>query len=108
MSEIVEIDGTIGGGSVLRLGVPLAIALGKSLRVTNIRQVRERRKGIQIQHLTGLNFLSQLTGSQLLGGSIGSSEIYLTPGNIAPPMDVLPKLQVPSAAAVSLIIQILS
>ncbi|MFW9853951.1 MAG: RNA 3'-terminal phosphate cyclase [Candidatus Thorarchaeota archaeon] len=108
MSEIVEIDGTIGGGSVLRLGIPLAIALGKSLRVTNVRQVRERRKGLQVQHLTGLNFLSQLTGSQLLGASIGSSEIYLTPGTNSPPMDFLPKIQIPTAAAVSLIIQVLS
>ncbi|MHA2053827.1 MAG: RNA 3'-terminal phosphate cyclase [Candidatus Hodarchaeales archaeon] len=108
MSEIVELDGTIGGGSVLRLGVPLAIALGKSLRITNIRQVRERRTGLQIQHTTGLNFLSQLTGSQLIGASTGSSEIYLTPGNNSPPMDVLPKIQIPTAAAVSLIVQILS
>ena len=108
MAEIIEIDGTIGGGSVLRLGVPLAIALGKSLRITNIRQVKERRRGLQIQHLTGLNFLTQLTGSQLLGGSIGSSEIYLTPGSILPPIDVLPKIEIPTAAAVSLIIQILS
>jgi RNA 3'-terminal phosphate cyclase (ATP) len=108
MTEIIEIDGTIGGGSVLRLGVPLAIALGKGLRVTNVRQVRERRKGLQVQHLTGLNFLSQLTGSQLMGASIGSSEIYLTPGENSPPMDVLPKIQIPTAAAVSLIIQILS
>ncbi|MHA2110069.1 MAG: RNA 3'-terminal phosphate cyclase [Candidatus Hodarchaeales archaeon] len=108
MSEIVEIDGTIGGGSVLRLGIPLAIALGKSLRITKIRQVKERRKGLQIQHLTGLNFLSQLTGSQLIGASIGSSEIYLTPGVTSPPADVLPKIEIPTAAAVSLIIQILS
>ena len=108
MTEIIEIDGTIGGGSVLRLGIPLAIALGKSLRITNIRQVRERRKGLQIQHLTGLNFLSQLTGSQIMGATIGSSEIYLTPGKKSPPVDMLPRIEIPTAAAVSLIIQILS
>ena len=108
MTEIIEIDGAIGGGSVLRLGVPLAIALGKSLRITNIRQVRERRKGIQVQHLTGLTFLSQLTGSQLLGASIGSSELFLTPGKNLPPMNILPKINIPTAAAVSLVIQILS
>ncbi|OLS26803.1 MAG: RNA 3'-terminal phosphate cyclase [Candidatus Heimdallarchaeota archaeon LC_3] len=108
MSEIIEIDGTIGGGSVLRLGIPLAIALGKSLRITNVRQVKERRKGLQVQHLTGLNFLTQLTGSQLLGASIGSPEVYLTPGNTTPPPNFLPKIQVPTSAAVSLIIQIVS
>lgn len=108
MSSHIDIDGTIGGGSVIRLAVPLAIAMGKSLRVTNIRQVKERRTGLQIQHLTGLNFLAQITGSQLMGNTIGSPELYLTPGSLAPPTNFLPKIKIESAAAVSLIIQILS
>ena len=108
MSSHIDIDGTIGGGSVIRLAVPLAIAMEKSLRVTNIRQVKERRTGLQIQHLTGLNFLAQLTGSQLMGNTIGSPELFLTPGTSVPPTNFLPKIKIESAAAVSLIIQILS
>ena len=108
MSSHIDMDGTIGGGSVIRLAVPLALALGKSIRVTNIRQVKERRTGLQIQHLTGLNFLAQLTGSQLMGNTIGSPELYLTPGNLSAPTDFLPKIKVDSAAAISLIVQILS
>ena len=108
MESHIEIDGTIGGGSVIRLAVPLAVALGKSLRVTNIRQVKERRTGLQEQHLIGLNFLAQLTGSQLMGNTIGSPEIFLSPGNLTPPTNFLPKIKIDSSAAVSLIIQILS
>ncbi len=108
MNSHIDIDGTIGGGSVIRLAVPLAIAMGKSLRVTNIRQVKERRTGLQIQHLTGLNFLAQITGSQLMGNTIGSPELFLTPGSLTPPTNFLPKIKIESAAAVSLIIQILS
>lgn len=108
MSSHIDMDGTIGGGSVIRLAVPLALALGKSIRVTNIRQVKERRTGLQIQHLTGLNFLAQLTGSQLMGNTIGSPELYLTPGTLTPPTNFLPKIKVESAAAISLIVQILS
>lgn len=107
MVKIIEIDGSIGGGSVLRLGIPLAIALGYELRITNVRQF-STPPGLQVQHLTGLNFLTQLTGSQLLGANIGSSELYLIPGSTPPPMNHLPKIQVPTAAAISLIIQTLS
>ena len=108
MSTHIDIDGTIGGGSVIRLAVPLAIAMGKSLRITNIRQVKERRTGLQIQHLTGLNFLAQLTGSQLMGNTSGSPELFLTPGTSAPPANFLPKIKIETSAAVSLIVQILS
>jgi RNA 3'-terminal phosphate cyclase (ATP) len=108
LSSHIDIDGTIGGGSVIRLGVPLAIAMKKTLRVTNIRQVKERRTGLQVQHLTGLDFLAQITGSQLMGNTIGSPELFVTPGNSLPPTNFLPKIQIPTAAAVSLIIQILS
>ena len=82
--------------------------MGKSIRVTNIRQVKERRTGLQVQHLTGLDFLAQLTGSQLMGNTIGSPELYLTPGTTSPPTNFLPKIQIDTSAAVSLIIQILS
>ena len=105
--EIVEIDGSMGGGSVLRVAAPLAIALGKSLRVTNVRSQKANR-GIQVQHLVGLEFLAQITGSQLIGAAVGSSEIFLTPGNSTPPTDFLPIITVPTSAAVSLIIQTLS
>jgi len=43
-----------------------------------------------------------------MGATIGSSEIYLTPGKKSPPVDMLPRIEIPTAAAVSLIIQILS
>ena len=108
MSSHIDLDGTIGGGSVIRLAIPLAIAMGKSLRVTNIRQLKERRTCLQIQHLTGFDFLAQLTGSQLMGNTIGSPELFLTPGKLTPPTNFLPKIKIDTSAAVSLIIQILS
>jgi RNA 3'-terminal phosphate cyclase (ATP) len=107
MGKVIEIDRAIGGGSVLRLGVPLAIALGYDLRITNVRKF-SKPPGLRVQHLTGLNFLTQITGSQIIGANIGSSEIYLTSGKTPPPTNYLPKIQIPTAAAVSLIIQILS
>ena len=66
-NDQLVIDGSIGGGSVLRVGVPLAIALNKPITVYNIRQHRQK-KGLRTQHLTGLQLLCRLTGSVLEGG----------------------------------------
>ncbi|MFV2014360.1 MAG: RNA 3'-terminal phosphate cyclase [Candidatus Heimdallarchaeota archaeon] len=101
------IDGSIGGGSVLRVGVPLAIALNKPIHVFNIRQHRQK-KGLRTQHLTGLQLLCQLTGSVLEGGSIGSSRITVYPHQVFVPDKQHPMIQLPTSAAVSLIVQTLS
>ncbi|OLS24111.1 MAG: RNA 3'-terminal phosphate cyclase [Candidatus Heimdallarchaeota archaeon LC_2] len=103
----IVIDGSIGGGSVLRVGVPLAIALNKPIHVYNIRQHRQK-KGLRTQHLTGLQLLCQLTGSVLEGGSIGSSQIKVYPHQIFVPDKQHPMIQLPTSAAVSLIIQTIS
>jgi RNA 3'-terminal phosphate cyclase (ATP) len=105
--EIIEIDGSIGGGSVLRVGVPLAIGLNKPIHVKNVRQHR-KKKGLRTQHLTGLRLLSQLTGSVFDGASIGSSSITIYPNQLFVPHNPQPMIQLPTSAAVSLIIQTLS
>ncbi|MCH8905845.1 MAG: hypothetical protein IH840_02060 [Candidatus Heimdallarchaeota archaeon] len=101
------IDGGVGGGSVLRVGVPLALALNKSINVINVRRKRKRR-GLRTQHLTGLQLLCQLTGSYLEGGAIGSSEITVRPNFTFVSPNKHPMIQLPTSAAVSLIIQTLS
>lgn len=105
--DTIVIDGSIGGGSVLRVGVPLAIALNKPIHVYNIRQHRQK-KGLRTQHLTGLQLLCQLTGSVFEGDSIGSSEITIYPHQIFVPDKQHPMIQLPTSAAVSLIVQTLS
>jgi RNA 3'-terminal phosphate cyclase (ATP) len=105
--DTITIDGAIGGGSVLRVGVPLAIALNKPIHVFNVRQHR-KKKGLRTQHLTGLKLLCQLTGSYLEGGTIGSSQITVYPSQIQLPPEQHPMIQLPTSAAVSLIIQTLS
>ncbi|MHA2097162.1 MAG: RNA 3'-terminal phosphate cyclase [Candidatus Kariarchaeaceae archaeon] len=103
----IVIDGAIGGGSVLRVGVPLAIALNKPIHVYNIRQHRQK-KGLRTQHLTGLQLLCQLTGSVFEGGTIGSSNITIYPHQIYVPENQHPMINLPTSAAVSLIIQTIS
>ncbi|MCL6641704.1 MAG: RNA 3'-terminal phosphate cyclase [Candidatus Bipolaricaulota bacterium] len=80
-AEMIVLDGAVGGGSVLRVGVGLAIALQRPLRVINIRQGRPN-PGLQAQHLAGLHAAAQLCGARLLGAQIGSREIEFRPGPI--------------------------
>lgn len=95
------LDGASGGGSVLRVGLGLAIALQKSIRVINIRQGRPN-PGLQAQHLAGLRAAAQLCHARLEGARIGSREIVFHPGPIQ--TDFL-KIQIETAGSVALALQ---
>lgn len=98
---LLVLDGAVGGGSVLRVGLGLAIALQKSVRVINIRQGRPN-PGVQAQHLAGLHAAAQLCHARLEGAQIGSREIEFHPGPIQ--TDSL-KIQIETAGSVALVLQ---
>jgi len=76
---MICIDGSIGGGSILRVATGLAIATRQSIRVVNIRQNR-RKPGLQTQHLAGLRAAATFCDGQLTGDAINSTAIEFTPG----------------------------
>lgn len=76
---MIEIDGSIGGGSVLRVATGLAIATSKAIRIVNIRQNR-RKPGLQAQHLAGLRAAAKFCDGQITGDQINSTVIEFTPG----------------------------
>jgi RNA 3'-terminal phosphate cyclase (ATP) len=76
---MIEIDGAIGGGSVLRVAAGLAIATNQAIRIINIRQQR-RKPGLQAQHVAGLRAAAAYCDGQLAGGEIGATQIEFTPG----------------------------
>ena len=49
--DVIELDGAIGGGQVLRSGLSLSMVTGLTLRIKNIRAKRSR-PGLMRQHLT--------------------------------------------------------
>ncbi|MFV2015931.1 MAG: RNA 3'-terminal phosphate cyclase, partial [Candidatus Heimdallarchaeota archaeon] len=102
----IEIDGSIGGGSVLRVAVPLALGLNKSIKITNIRAAR-KRPGLRNQHLLGLEALATITGSELIGGFVGSQAVQFNPTNIGKSKSKI-QINIDTAASVSLILQALS
>ncbi|MCY3413264.1 MAG: RNA 3'-terminal phosphate cyclase [Candidatus Heimdallarchaeota archaeon] len=99
---MISIDGAIGGGSVLRVAIPLAISLDEDIKVYNIRANRSK-PGLRTQHLLGLQLISSISGYSLQGGDIGSTEIKLLKGE---KVSEHANLNINTAASVSLILQI--
>ncbi len=104
---MIKLDGAIGGGSVLRVAVPLAISQGMAIEVFNIRQNRPK-PGLRTQHLLGLQILADITNSQLIGAYIGSTEIKIIPPEKIEPLHVNYNIKIDTAASITLIFQILS
>ena len=67
-----------GGGQILRNAAALAAITATSIRVTNIRAGRSK-PGLRAQHLAGLQLVTDLCQGELVGSTIGSQEISLTP-----------------------------
>jgi RNA 3'-terminal phosphate cyclase (ATP) len=78
---MLHIDGgqKSGSGTIVRFAVGLATLLGEQLHLTNIRAKREK-PGLRPQHLKALQALQQICQGSLVGGEVGSSEIWFNPG----------------------------
>ena len=98
---MIGIDGAIGGGSVLRIGVGLAVALGQAIKIYNVRQGRPK-PGLQAQHLAGLLAVADLCDAKLEGAELGSCEVEFSPGEIQ--KDKI-RLEIATAGAVGLALQ---
>ncbi|MFX1500778.1 MAG: RNA 3'-terminal phosphate cyclase [Promethearchaeota archaeon] len=79
-SEFIEIDGSFGegGGAILRLAAGLSILIKRPIRIKNIRANRPK-PGLRLQHLVGLQTLSEITSSTLSNCKVGTGEITLYP-----------------------------
>jgi len=51
--DLIELDGAIGGGQILRSALSLSMITGKPFRIHNIRAKRSR-PGLLRQHLTAV------------------------------------------------------
>lgn len=83
MSQIIDIDGSIGegGGQVLRTSLALALITGKAFRLRNIR-ARRSRPGLQAQHLASVKAAAEIGRARLRGACIGSIDITFEPGPV--------------------------
>ncbi len=103
MDEFI-IDGNQyeGGGSILRVAVPIAVALGRPVTVYNIRKKRNK-PGLRLQHLLGLKLMQDVVQGELEGGDIGSEKITLIPREYK---EKEHELSIPTAGAITLVMQL--
>mmetsp|Transcript_25682 Transcript_25682/g.31637 ORF Transcript_25682/g.31637 Transcript_25682/m.31637 type:complete len:411 (+) Transcript_25682:65-1297(+) len=77
MSSIL-IDGSIGGGQVVRNAITYACILRKHVKIHSIRAGRAK-PGLRAQHRTGLLLARDICGGRLKGAEIGSDCVEYEP-----------------------------
>lgn len=81
MSKLIQIDGTNGGGQMLRTALSLAMITGQPFRMANIRGLRPK-PGLMRQHLTCVKAACEISGGTADGAEIGSTELVFRSGEI--------------------------
>jgi len=102
MHEPVTINGSSGGGQMLRNAVALSAVSGHAVRVVNIRGARSQ-PGLRPQHLMAVRAVAEVCNAALVGAEIGSREIEFHPGEIASKTGL--RLDVGTAGSVLLVLQ---
>ncbi|MGB6220108.1 RNA 3'-terminal phosphate cyclase [Haloferula sp.] len=81
MSKLIQLDGSSGGGQMLRTALSLAMVTGKPFRMTKIRGQR-RKPGLMRQHLTCVKAACEVSGGTADGAEIGSTELVFRAGEV--------------------------
>lgn len=79
--DMIELDGAIGGGQILRSALSLSMITGKPFHIHNIRAQRSR-PGLLRQHLTAVMAAAQISSARVDGAQIGSQNLDFAPGAI--------------------------
>ena len=82
-NKMIQIDGSQGGGQMLRTALTLAMITGKPFRMTHIRGQR-RKPGLMRQHLTCVKAACEISGGIADGAEIGSTELVFRADRIQP------------------------
>lgn len=79
------IDGSQGegGGQIFRTSLTLAMCLGQTVRIENIRAGR-RKPGLLRQHLTCLRAAQEICNAEVSGDELGSGTVSFKPGTVKP------------------------
>lgn len=78
---MIQIDGSIGGGQILRTSLSLSTLTQKSFRMINIRGKREK-SGLQHQHLTAVNSIAEICNAKVKGDVPHSHELEFIPSEV--------------------------
>lgn len=79
--DVIELDGAIGGGQVLRSALSLSMVTGRAFRIRQIR-ARRSRPGLLRQHLTAVMAAAEVCGARICGAHLDSQALSFEPGVI--------------------------
>jgi RNA 3'-terminal phosphate cyclase (ATP) len=77
--ELLELDGSAGGGQLLRTGLALSMVTQRPFRMKYIRGDRPT-PGLKSQHLTGVQAAAKICDATVSGAEKGSEELTFRPG----------------------------
>jgi RNA 3'-terminal phosphate cyclase (ATP) len=77
--KLIQLDGTEGGGQMLRTALSLAMITGQPFRMTNIRG-RRPKPGLMRQHLTCVRAACAISDGTADGAEIGSTDLVFRAG----------------------------
>jgi len=100
---MIEIDGSIGGGQVVRTAVSLSALTKKPVRISNIRKGRESKQpGLRPQHLMGIKIAGEFCQAHITGLKENSLEVEFIPKKL----NVSNKeIDIGTAGSISLLLQ---
>ncbi len=102
---MIQIDGSSGGGQILRTAVALSVLTNYPVKITNIRKGKEDVKpGLRPQHMTGIDVMAKISNAEVQGLKEWSTEIVFKPTKL----DVnTGKIDIGTAGSVTLLLQTL-
>ncbi len=80
---MIEIDGSAGGGQVLRLATALSAVSGEAVTVTGVRGARPD-PGLGHQHLAAVETLAAIADADTEGADLGSETLEFRPHGLDP------------------------
>jgi RNA 3'-terminal phosphate cyclase (ATP) len=79
---VLDIDGTDGGGQMLRTALSLAALSGEPFRMRSIRGARPT-PGLRPQHLGAVEVAARACDATVAGATVGADTIEFTPGPVS-------------------------
>jgi RNA 3'-phosphate cyclase len=99
---MIEVDGAIGYGQVLRTSVALSALTLQPIRIFNIR-INRPNPGLRPQHLTGVLEATKLCHAEVKNAKIGSTEITFMPKRLDIPDRII--IDIKTAGSITLLLQ---
>jgi len=99
---MLELDGSIGYGQVLRTAIALSALTLQPIRIFNIR-INRPNPGLRPQHLTGVLEAAKLCHADVKNAKIGSTEITFVPKRLEIPDRTI--IDIKTAGSITLLLQ---